>query len=52
VHRSLADPATANADDYTFDPVEHGHFVADENPNLVRVKLIALAEETATPAGP
>jgi pimeloyl-ACP methyl ester carboxylesterase len=48
VHRSLADPATANADDYTFDPVEYGHFVADENPSLVRAKLIALAEETAT----
>jgi pimeloyl-ACP methyl ester carboxylesterase len=48
IHRSLADPATANADDYTFDPVEYGHFVADENPGLVRAKLIALAEETAT----
>jgi pimeloyl-ACP methyl ester carboxylesterase len=46
VHRSLADPKTANADDYTFDPVEHGHFVADENPGLVRAKLIALADET------
>jgi pimeloyl-ACP methyl ester carboxylesterase len=48
VHRALADPATANADDYTFDAVEYGHFVADENPDLVRAKLIALAEETAS----
>jgi pimeloyl-ACP methyl ester carboxylesterase len=47
VHRSLADPATAHADDYTFDPVDSGHFVIDERPDLVRAKLIALAEETA-----
>jgi pimeloyl-ACP methyl ester carboxylesterase len=47
VHRSLADPATANADDYTFDPVDAGHFVIDERPDLVRAKLVALADETA-----
>jgi len=47
VHRSLADPATAIADDYTFDPVDAGHFVIDERPDLVRAKLIALADETA-----
>jgi pimeloyl-ACP methyl ester carboxylesterase len=46
VHPSLADPATANADDYTFEPVDSGHFVIDERPDLVRAKLIALAEET------
>ncbi|MDT5148793.1 MAG: hypothetical protein QOI01_526 [Mycobacterium sp.] len=50
VHRSLADPETANADDYTFEPVDSGHFVIDERPDLVRAKLIALAEETATGA--
>jgi pimeloyl-ACP methyl ester carboxylesterase len=46
VHQSLADPATANADDYTFEPVDSGHFVIDERPDLVRAKLIALADET------
>lgn len=49
VHPSLADPATANADDYTFEPVDCGHFVIDERPELVRAKLIAFAEETAPP---
>ena len=38
---------TANADDYTFEPVDAGHFVIDERPDLVRARLIALAEETA-----
>jgi len=47
VHRSLAAPATAIADDYTFEPVDAGHFVIDERPDLVRKKLIALAEETS-----
>ncbi len=47
VHPSLADPTTANADDYTFEPVDSGHFVIDERPDLVRARLIALAEETA-----
>jgi pimeloyl-ACP methyl ester carboxylesterase len=46
VHPSLADPATANADDYIFEPVDSGHFVIDERPDLVRAKLIALAAET------
>lgn len=49
VHPSLADPQTANADDYTFEPVDAGHFVVDERPDLVRARLIALAEETAHP---
>jgi len=48
VHHSLASPETANADDYTFEPVEAGHFVIDERPDLVRARLIALAEQTAT----
>jgi pimeloyl-ACP methyl ester carboxylesterase len=46
VHHSLASPDTARADDYTFEPVESGHFVIDERPDLVRAKLIALASET------
>lgn len=47
VHPSLASPETAKADDYTFEPVDAGHFVVDERPDLVRAKLIALAAETA-----
>lgn len=47
VHHSLAAPETADADDYTFEPVDAGHFVIDERPDLVRERLIALAEETA-----
>ncbi len=47
VHYSLASPETANADDYTFEPVDAGHFIIDERPDLVRARLIALAEETS-----
>ncbi len=47
VHPSLASPATARADDYTFEPVDSGHFVIDERPDLVRARLIALADETS-----
>lgn len=46
VHPALASPETANADDYTFEAVDAGHFVIDERPDLVRARLIALAEET------
>jgi len=48
VHHSLASPATALADDYTFEPVDAGHFIIDERPDLVRARLIALADETGT----
>lgn len=51
VHHSLASPDTANADDYTFEPVDAGHFVIDERPDLVRARLIALAEETEASTG-
>jgi pimeloyl-ACP methyl ester carboxylesterase len=47
VHPSLASPETANADDYTFEAAETGHFILDERPDLVRAKLIDLADETA-----
>jgi len=47
VHHSLAAAETADAEDYTFEPVDAGHFVVDERPDLVRARLIALAEETA-----
>lgn len=46
IHPSLASPTTANADDYTFEPADAGHFIIDERPDLVRARLIALADET------
>ena len=47
VRPSMVSPETANADDYTLETVDATHFVVDERPDLVRKKLIALAEETA-----
>ena len=47
VHHSLAAPETANADDYTLETADTTHFIIDERPDLVRAKLIALAEETS-----
>lgn len=41
----LASAETAHAEDYTVEFVDAGHFIADERPDLVRAKLIALAEE-------
>jgi pimeloyl-ACP methyl ester carboxylesterase len=46
VHPSMVAAETANADDYTLETVDASHFVIDECPDLVRAKLIALAEET------
>jgi pimeloyl-ACP methyl ester carboxylesterase len=46
---AMVSPETANADDYTVETVDATHFVVDERPDLVRKKLIALAEETARP---
>ena len=44
VHFSLAAERTANAEDYTLELVPGvGHFIADERPELVRERLIALA---------
>lgn len=43
---SLAAEETANAEDYRLEPVHGcGHFVADERPDLVRARLLALADE-------
>lgn len=47
VARSFVAAETANADDYTLETADASHFVVDERPDLVRKKLIALAEETA-----
>ncbi|MGB3351485.1 MAG: alpha/beta hydrolase [Mycobacterium sp.] len=41
----LAAAETARADDYTVEFVDSGHFIADERPDLVRARLIALAAE-------
>jgi pimeloyl-ACP methyl ester carboxylesterase len=46
IHVSLAAAETAKADDYTLETVDASHFIVDERPELVRAKLIALAEET------
>lgn len=51
VHQSMAAAETANADDYTFEAAETGHFIVDERPDLVRAALISLAEETGTAGG-
>ena len=48
VHPSLAQPSpvtAAHADDYTYEPVESGHFVIDERPDLVHARLAALAAQ-------
>ncbi|HUZ28781.1 MAG TPA: alpha/beta hydrolase [Solirubrobacteraceae bacterium] len=48
IHVSLASESTANADDYRLETVPHcGHFIADERPELVRARLVSLAQEVA-----
>ena len=47
VHRSFIAPETANADDYTVETADATHFIVDERPDLVRARLIALADETS-----
>jgi pimeloyl-ACP methyl ester carboxylesterase len=49
VSTAMVSPEAALADDYTLETVDATHFVVDERPDLVRKKLIALAEETARP---
>jgi len=44
---AMVAPETANADDYTLETADATHFIVDERPDLVRKKLLALAEETA-----
>ncbi|HEX2399535.1 MAG TPA: alpha/beta hydrolase [Mycobacterium sp.] len=46
LHPSMVAAETANADDYTLETVDASHFVSDERPDLVRAKLVALADET------
>jgi pimeloyl-ACP methyl ester carboxylesterase len=48
IHRSLAAAETANADDYRLELVPGcGHFIADERSDLVRERLIALADRVS-----
>ncbi|BBY82197.1 alpha/beta hydrolase [Mycolicibacterium pulveris] len=46
VHVSFAATETARADDYTLETVDASHFIIDERPDLVRARLITLADET------
>jgi pimeloyl-ACP methyl ester carboxylesterase len=47
IHHSMAAQETARADDYTLELVPRcGHFIIDEQPQLVRERLVALARET------
>jgi len=46
IHESFMAPETANADDFTLEKVEASHFIIDERPDLVRSRLVALAQET------
>jgi pimeloyl-ACP methyl ester carboxylesterase len=47
IHESFMAPGTANADDFTLEKVEASHFIIDERPDLVRSRLVALAQETS-----
>jgi len=47
IRTSLVAPETGNARNYTLETVDPSHSVIDERPNLVRAKLIAVAEETS-----
>jgi pimeloyl-ACP methyl ester carboxylesterase len=48
VRPEMAAPETANAEDYALERIpECGHFIAEERPDLVRDRLLALAAETA-----
>jgi hypothetical protein len=47
IHTSLVAPETANADDYTLETVDASHVVIEKRPDLVRAKLIALADQTS-----
>ncbi len=45
IHTDLAAPETARAEDYTLELADAGHFIVDERPELVRARLVALADE-------
>jgi pimeloyl-ACP methyl ester carboxylesterase len=45
IHESWTSPENAVADDFRLEKVDATHFIVDELPDLVRARLIALAEE-------
>ena len=46
IHESWTSPENAVADDFTLEKIDTTHFINDERPDLVRARLIALADET------
>jgi pimeloyl-ACP methyl ester carboxylesterase len=46
IHESWTSPENANADDFTLEKVDATHFIIEEQADLVRTRLIALADET------
>jgi pimeloyl-ACP methyl ester carboxylesterase len=46
IHESWVSPDNALADDFTLEKVDASHFIIDERPDLIRARLVALAEET------
>jgi pimeloyl-ACP methyl ester carboxylesterase len=47
INEAWTSPENARADDFTLEKVDATHFIAEEQPDLVRSRLIALAQETA-----
>jgi pimeloyl-ACP methyl ester carboxylesterase len=46
IHESWTSPENALADDFTLEKLDATHFINDERPDVVRARLIALADET------
>ncbi len=46
IHESWTSPEYAIADDFTLEKVDATHFIIDEESDLVRKRLVALADET------
>lgn len=46
IHESMVAPERALADDFTLEKVDATHFIIDECPDVVRARLVALADET------
>lgn len=48
IDESWTSPENAIADDFTLEKADATHFIIDERPDLVRARLIALADETTS----
>jgi pimeloyl-ACP methyl ester carboxylesterase len=46
IHEAWTSPENAIADDFTLEKLDATHFINDERPEVVRARLIALADET------